>query len=296
MTESVHGPWCWGQRRAAPWPRQTPASGGHLAPERDTEHITEPGTERGTEHITEHLTEPGTERDTEQSTEPVTKPGTAEWPQRPPYSYVALITMAIRASPEQRLPLSSIYAYIAERFPFYRDRSRHWQNSVRHNLSLNPCFRRLPRHYGRAGDWELHPAFHNMFPEGNYLLRRRHCRHPSASPPQPSGIPAATRAPPPSGMAGMASLPAALWAPPPSGIPPGPAEPRPPLLPEARPGPAAPWPPPPCAVPALPARGPPVPLPARGPPVPLPAWALRPAEPDAALTAELGARLAPAFR
>ncbi|OWK53339.1 Forkhead box protein I1 [Lonchura striata] len=52
--------------------------------------------------------------------------------------------MAIRASPGQRLSLSGIYAYIAERFPFYRGSGGQWQNSVRHNLSLNRCFRRLP--------------------------------------------------------------------------------------------------------------------------------------------------------
>ncbi|NXD93998.1 FOXL1 protein, partial [Chaetorhynchus papuensis] len=137
--------------------------------------------------------------------------------QKPPYSYVALITMAIRASPEQRLPLSGIYAYIAGRFPFYRGPCRRWQNSVRHNLSLNPCFRRLPPPHGRAGDWALDPAFQDMFPGGNYLRRRRRRRRPSASPP------------------------------PPSGIPPGPAAPRPPPLPEMPPICAAPWPPPPCA-------------------------------------------------
>ncbi|NWY20002.1 FOXL2 protein, partial [Aphelocoma coerulescens] len=136
-------------------------------------------------------------------------------PQKPPYSYVALITMAIRASPEQRLALSGIYAYIAGRFPFYRSPGRCWQNSVRHHLSLNPCFRRLSPRHGRAGDWALDPAFQDMFPGGNYLRRR--CRLPSASPPPLSGIapsPAWPRPPPPSGIA-----PSPAWPrpPPPSG-------------------------------------------------------------------------------
>ncbi|XP_061869251.1 forkhead box protein D4-like [Colius striatus] len=98
--------------------------------------------------------------------------------EKPPYSYVALIAMAIRDSPEQRLPLSGIYAYIAARFPYYRCGSKGWQNSVRHNLSLNPCFRRLPRRTGpsasgRGGDWALDPAFQDMFPGGDYRRRRR---------------------------------------------------------------------------------------------------------------------------
>ncbi|NWZ15984.1 FOXL1 protein, partial [Agelaius phoeniceus] len=142
-------------------------------------------------------------------TEPGTEAGTAGWPRRPPYSFVALITMAIRASPGQRLPLSGIYAYIAERFPFYRGPGRQWQNSVRHNLSLNPCFRRLPCRHGRAGEWVLDPAFQDMYPGGNYDRRRRR-RRPPASPPPPSGIPPG---------------PAALRPPPPSGTAPGPAEP-----------------------------------------------------------------------
>ncbi|XP_036252364.2 forkhead box protein D4-like, partial [Molothrus ater] len=114
---------------------------------------------------------------------------------RPPYSFVALITMAIRASPGQRLPLSGIYAYIAERFPFYRGPGRQWQNSVRHNLSLNPCFRRLPCRHGRAGEWVLDPAFQDMYPGGNYhrrrplVLPRRYPELPARSPAVPPGLP-----------------------------------------------------------------------------------------------------------
>ncbi|POI35791.1 hypothetical protein CIB84_000456 [Bambusicola thoracicus] len=93
--------------------------------------------------------------------------------QKPPYTYAALIAMAIRASPEQRLPLSGIYSYVAGRFPYYRGGSKGWQNSIRHNLSLNPCFLRLPRRSGaphRGGEWALDPAFQHAFPGGDLLL------------------------------------------------------------------------------------------------------------------------------
>ncbi|XP_054250815.1 forkhead box protein I2-like [Indicator indicator] len=119
----------------------------------------------------------------------------AEGLQKPPYSYVALIAMAIQASPEQRLPLSGIYDYIAGRFPYYRGSRKGWQNSVRHNLSLNPCFLRLPRRSGpatvprRGGEWALDPAFHDMFPGGDYRRRRRPRRQNLPPPPLPPGCP-----------------------------------------------------------------------------------------------------------
>ncbi|XP_062336357.1 forkhead box protein J1-B-like [Osmerus eperlanus] len=94
---------------------------------------------------------------------------------KPPYSCATLICMAMQASKKNKITLSAIYNWITENFVYYRHAEASWQNSVRHNLSLNKCFKKVPRQRdepGKGGFWLIDPAYADMFVNGVFKRRR----------------------------------------------------------------------------------------------------------------------------
>ncbi|KAI8986605.1 hypothetical protein BDB01DRAFT_834573 [Pilobolus umbonatus] len=70
---------------------------------------------------------------------------------KPPYSYATLIKYAIEQSPTHKLTLSQIYDWVIQNYPYYGTAGSGWKNSIRHNLSLNKCFVRIPRPMNEPG-------------------------------------------------------------------------------------------------------------------------------------------------
>ena len=99
---------------------------------------------------------------------------------KPPYSYIALICMAIANHPEKEVTLREIIDYITNRFPYYTRHTK-WHSTIRHNLTLNDCFVKCPRRQGDKGHpWAIDPAFQDMFDQGSLLRRRYRYKEGSA--------------------------------------------------------------------------------------------------------------------
>lgn len=95
---------------------------------------------------------------------------------KPPYSYAALIVMAMKSKVNGKMTLSEIYKWISDNFLFYRNAEPSWQNSIRHNLSLNKCFSKIPRKKGepgKGGYWSIVPEFADRLLENS--IRKRRC-------------------------------------------------------------------------------------------------------------------------
>jgi forkhead transcription factor HCM1 len=85
---------------------------------------------------------------------------------KPGHSYAMLIGMAILRSPHRRLTLSQIYKWISDTYSFYNPQDAGWQNSIRHNLSLNKAFVKQERPKddpGKGNYWAIEPGMEQQF-------------------------------------------------------------------------------------------------------------------------------------
>ena len=97
---------------------------------------------------------------------------------KPPYSYAELIGMSILRAPGHRLTLAQIYRWISDTFSYYRIQDTGWQNSIRHNLSLNKAFikKERPRDDpGKGNYWAIEPGMETHF------IKDKASRRPTSS-------------------------------------------------------------------------------------------------------------------
>ncbi|XP_017283939.1 forkhead box protein K1 [Kryptolebias marmoratus] len=95
---------------------------------------------------------------------------------KPPYSYAQLIVQAISSAPDKQLTLSGIYAHITKHYPYYRTADKGWQNSIRHNLSLNRYFLKVARSQdepGKGSFWRIDSASESKLVEQAFRKRRQ---------------------------------------------------------------------------------------------------------------------------
>lgn len=93
---------------------------------------------------------------------------------KPPYSYATLIGMAILRHPSRKLTLSAIYAWISDSFSYYSNSDSGWQNSIRHNLSLNKAFVKVERpkdEPGKGHYWTVEVGCEGQFVKGRGAKR-----------------------------------------------------------------------------------------------------------------------------
>ncbi|XP_050408810.1 uncharacterized protein LOC126823831 [Patella vulgata] len=77
--------------------------------------------------------------------------------QRPPYSYMVLIQLALSSASDHKMTLKEICKWIEDKFEYFKSIAKPgWKNSIRHNLSFYHCFvRDLSNQKKHGSKWML---------------------------------------------------------------------------------------------------------------------------------------------
>lgn len=111
---------------------------------------------------------------------------------KPPYSYATLIGMSILRATNRRLTLAQIYKWISDTFSYYKNSDPGWQNSIRHNLSLNKAFIKQERPKddpGKGNYWIIEPGMEAQFLKDRPLRRATMSSLPLPAAPQKETVP-----------------------------------------------------------------------------------------------------------
>ncbi|KAI3629646.1 hypothetical protein MIR68_011081 [Amoeboaphelidium protococcarum] len=97
---------------------------------------------------------------------------------RPKLSLASLIGQAIMSQPGEKARLSTIYDWISNKYPeYYRLQTGGWQNSIRHNLTINKAFSRVPKSDddgpGKGSYWRIDPDHQCEFKDGVFTGKIR---------------------------------------------------------------------------------------------------------------------------
>lgn len=132
-----------------------------------------------TKHSIEHLTSPNSDADNGSDGGPPSSPEKQkhlekETHQEKIVSYTEMIAKAIFATPNNMSTLADIYNYLIVKYPILKSRGKSWKNSVRHTLSLNEWFIKIPKlDNAKCCYWSVHPVYVQRFKRGDFQKQRK---------------------------------------------------------------------------------------------------------------------------
>ena len=89
-------------------------------------------------------------------------------------SYTEMIAKAIFSTTNSMSTLADIYSYLIIKYPFLQSRGKSWKNSVRHTLSLNEWFIKIPKlDNAKCCYWSVHPVYIQRFRRGEFQKQRK---------------------------------------------------------------------------------------------------------------------------